>query len=69
MGCKKSKNTFSATLGIGFFSTAYTKIDKHFFHNFRSGKLNFQDRIKVDTDSESQKDSNMCPHSKKIVKK
>ena len=26
----------------------------------RSGKLNFQDRIKVDTDSESLKDSNMC---------
>ena len=29
----------------------------------RSSRLNFQDRTKVDTDSESLKDSDMCSHS------
>ena len=39
-----------------------------FWGKIRSGKLNFQDRIKVDTDSESLKDSNMCSQVIKSLK-
>ena len=34
------------------------------WEQIKHSRLNFQDRIKVDTDSESLKDSNMCSHSK-----
>ena len=39
-----------------------------FWGQIRSGRLNFQDRIKVDTDSESLKDCNMCSQVKKSLK-
>ena len=38
------------------------------WQQIKHSRLNFQDRIKVDTDSESLKDSNMCSQIKKSLK-
>ena len=38
------------------------------WEQIKHSRLNFQDRIKVDTDSESLKDSNMCSQVKKSLK-
>ena len=61
LGIQNSKNGKKTQLfALRVFSESWEQI--------RSSRLNFQDRIKVDTDSESLKDSNMCSQVKKSLK-